>query len=476
MIAHRSRLLPFSLAAVLLAPLAAQERTRWPAPASDGRSGVVVVGPPRADAPRVVAPAFSYTNVNATRDLAPQNETSIALDPANPLNLVGGTNDYRYGDAQAGIAVSFDGGETWAADTLDGLHPTTGKYSTQGDPVVASYPGGVFYYSYIDFNRTDEQNRLVVARSTDGGLTWPQVGVIIDHAGAGSHDFEDKEWIAVDDSGSAFDGNVYIAWTRYLTPAFMDVDNRVMFSRSSNGGATFSAPAQISDSIGDYQGTSPAVGPNGEVYVAWYHASTIEFDVSTDGGATFGTDVTVAAISDISNPLPGAFFRVFSFPALAVDRSPAPNGDLYVVWADELGTGSGPDVVLSRSTDGGATWSPPIRVSDDTNGSYQFMPAIAVGPDGAITVSFLDQRNAPGTTLYDLYAARSMNGGLSFRRNRRISDRTSDSQLDGFGGFFIGDYTGLAVKRFHAFPYWTDARPGNANAEGYVLGERHRSR
>jgi hypothetical protein len=448
--------------------LRAQERGRPVGSRASGRSGVVVMGAPRDAGPERIGQGWPGSrNRNTTQDPRPQNETTVALDPLAPLNVVGGTNDYRYGDAQAGVAVSFDGGLTWTADTLDGLDPLTGKYGAQGDPSVAAYPGGVFYYSYIDFNRGDAQNRLCVARSSDGGLTWPQVGVVVDNAGPGSHPFEDKELIAVDATGGAFDGNVYIAWTRY-DPGFFT--NRVMVSRSTDGGATFSAPAQISDlADGCYQGTSPAVGPNGEVYVAWYHCSTIQLDDSGDGGATFGADVTVAAVNDISNPIPGSSFRVFTFPSLAVDTSGGANdGTLYVVWADESGPTGDPDILLARSTNGGVTWSAPIRVSDDTNASYQWMPAIAVGPDGTVTVSFLDERDFPGTGQYHAYATQSTDGGLSFRRNARVSNEASNSFLDGFGGGFIGDYSGVAVARNRFVPYWSDCRPSNGNAEGYA--------
>ncbi len=429
------------------------------------RSGVVVLGAPHGLQQLTTQPFPRPPNVNTTQNGAPQNETTIAIDPDNSRNLVGGTNDYRYGDAQAGVATSLDGGRTWSADTLNGLDTTLGKYDAQGDPAIAPYRGGVFYYAFIDFNRGDDQNRLGVARSNDGGVTWPQLGVVIDHPGPGAHDFEDKEYIAVDSTGGAFDGNVYISWTRFPVVG----STRVMFARSLDGGASFSSPAQISDSTIGYQGSVPAVGPNGELYVAWLRSNRIEIDKSFNGGMSFREDRLVAVISPQSFPPPGAFFRGNSFPTIAVDRSGGPsNGNVYVAWGDGVGTGLGPDVLFTRSTDGGRSWSQPIRVSDDENGSYQFFPWISVSPDGTIAVVFFDQRDAPGTRFYDTTIARSFDGGLSFERNRCVSTQTSDSFNDGFGGSFIGDYNGLTSCRWFAHPYWTDIRDATANAEGFA--------
>lgn len=435
-------------------------------PAADSpRSGVVEMGPPIVGPGIPTGEGPGGTNVNVTQDPEAQNETSIAADPADPLNLVAGANDYRYGDAQAGIAYSFDGGATWVADTLDGLDTDLGKFDAQGDPAIAAYRNGVFHYAFIDFSRTTAENRLAVATSFDGGVTWPQLGVIADHTGPGSHDFEDKEYIAVDETGGAFDGNVYVSWTRFPAAG----SSRIMFSRSTDGGATFSAPVQISDSTFGYQGSVPAVGPDGELYVVWQHGSEIEIDKSTDGGLTWGADTTVAFISPIPSPLPGAFFRDNSFPTIAVDRSGGPNhGSVYVAWADNVGVGMGPDVLLSRSTDGGQAWSNKVRVSDDTNREYQWFPWISVDPSGNLDVVFFDRRDAPASTRYHTYHARSTDGGNSFGVNRRVSEEISESLNDGFGGGFIGDYNGIVSTSEATHPYWTDVRDSNANAEGYT--------
>ena len=197
---------PF-LALTFLSSFAVQERVRS-VPRAAGLSGVVALGPPRRTIACIAQPAPLSRNRDMTQEGAPQNETWIALDPAAPLNVIGVSNDYRFGDAQAGVSVSLDGGTSWSASTLAALNPLSAKYSTQGDPGVAAYPGGTFFCSYIDFNRSDDQNRLCVARSDDGGLTWPTGGVVRDNSGPFPLAFEDKPLVAVDATGGAFDGNV----------------------------------------------------------------------------------------------------------------------------------------------------------------------------------------------------------------------------------------------------------------------------
>jgi hypothetical protein len=418
------------------------------------RSGVVEVLPPTLE-PGSDVESRALDNVNVTQNGNPQNETSIAADPQNPMNLLGGTNDYRFGDSDAGVAYSFDGGATWTASTLDGIDSSFGKYTTQGDPALAAY---------IDFNRDDDQNRLAVATSWDGGVTWPQLGVIVDHTGGGSHDFEDKEYIAVDNTGGRFDGNIYVSWSRF----FASGDSRIFFSRSIDGGATFSTPMPISDGTG-VQGSVPAVGPSGHVYVVWMQENSLRLDKSTDGGVTWGSDVFVSSIDHLPSPLPGADFRVNSFPTIAVDRPFGSLQDLvYVAWADESVGGQGPDVLFRRSVDGGRTWSPSIRVSDDTNESFQWFPWMSVDPDGSIDVVFSDRRENPNSPRYHTYLARSTDYGVSFGANTRLSDTVSDATYDGFGGLFIGDYNGLVSTSLGARPFWTDTRPSNGDAEGYT--------
>lgn len=413
------------------------------------------------------------TNVNVTQQADRQNETSIALDSDDVGNLVVGTNDYRNGDVDAGVAYSFDHGHTWTANTLAGLHASYGKYDAQGDPAVGGLRGGKFHYAFIDFDRDEPggtfENRLAVATSSDGGVTWPLLGVIVDHQDpppvGTQHDIEDKPYLAVDRTGGPRDGNIYVTWTRFVPAG----SGRIMFSRSTDGGTSFSTPMQISDVASLFtQGSQPVIGPNGEIYVVWINSSTLRIDKSTDGGMSWGTDVVVASVHHVPNPLPGAQFQVPTFPSMAVDPV---SGNVYVVWQDAGDGGTSPDILCTRSVNGGADWSTPIRVSDDDllDNSYQFFPWICVKPgSGYIQVVFLDRRDAPMSTFYHAYYAMSDDQGLSFSPNVRLSDAISNAANDGFGGAFIGDYIGITASLRRVYACWTDIRGANANQEAYT--------
>lgn len=406
-------------------------------------------------------PAHSAPNVNVTQNAEPQNTTTIAAAPDNPMNLVVSSNDYRNGDVQAGVACSFDGGVTWTADTLDAVNPASGIFDAQGVGSVAAGRGGAFHYAFADFDRGGNfDNRLVVATSTDGGVTWPTLVAPI--TVFGGVPAIGKPDVAVDLTGGAFDGSVYVAWAEF---GFFGTE--VVLARSRNGGATFSS-VKVDDNFQGCQ-VQVAVGPDGQVYVAWFQNGNLMIDRSTDGGLTFGTDQLVTPITPVSSPLPGAAFRVNQNPSLAVDLSGGPaNGNLYLAWADQIGVGQGPDAVIVRSTDGGTSWSGPIRVSKDTNGSYQFFPSLTVNRNGVVSALFLDRRRSPGSTLYDAFLAQSFDGGQTFLRNHRISARMSDAANDGFSGVYVGDYTGIASSGNRVFPCWADCRQLANTAEAYM--------
>ncbi len=378
-----------------------------------------------------------------------QNETPGAASPLNMDIVLAGANDYRDGDASGGFYRTTDGCNTWF-DALVTRGPTAYNYDAAGDPVTSVDNTGRMYVAYIAFDRSDEENGLYVQTSTDNGLNWSDPAVVVEHRGPGSHDFEDKPYAACDYSpGSPYENNYYITWTKFTYGA------PIYFSRSTDGGASFSTPAQISTSL-SCQFSCPAVGPNGEVYAVWfdYSGSYIKFDRSTDGGLTWGPDITVTSLDDDFPSNPCGTFRTPSYPVIGCDISGGPyNGWIYVCWADARG--GDPDIYFCRSTDGGTSWSTPIVVNDDGTSRWQWWQWMAVHPTtGAIGMSWLDRREDPAGCEYRTYATVSSDGGATWLANFPVSDIASDPS----GSTWLGDYCGTTFRTDGFYSVWVDMR------------------
>jgi hypothetical protein len=399
----------------------------------------------------------TFPNIRANQDLSglSQNETSISINPLNFSNLVGGWNDYRLSeteDVKIGYGYSMDGGLTWGDGVLTGF-PT---YDAQGDPAMAFDRTGKVFCALIAFDRSMIDNGVYVSVSSDGGQNW---GSPVPINVSGSEEFNDKPYIAVDITNSPFKNNVYVTWTIF------GWEYPIYLSRSTNGGASFSSPVRVSGS--DYtQGSIPVVGPGGGVFVAWIDYATgnqLKMNASYDGGLSFEPDRTIANITPLPSSLnPG--FRVNSFPIMAADISNGPNrGNLYTCWGDNRNGDA--DIYFTRSTNDGVNWSSPIRVNDDavSNGRDQWFPWLSMDANGNVVVIFMDRRNDASNLYYDIYLARSVDGGLTFEDNVLVTTASSDPRTD-FGGTFIGDYNGVASTFDTSYPLWCDTRNGEQDA------------
>lgn len=370
-------------------------------------------------------------------------EVTISVNPINPLNLAAGANiDYYY--------YSMDGGLTW---TEGQLSSTLGVW---GDPCVLFDAEGNLYYSHLSFPIAGNWlDRIVVQRSTDGGITWS------DGAGVGLNPpkDQDKEWLTTDQTNSAFRNNLYVAWTEfdaYGSPNHQD-STRILFSRSTDFGESWSQPVRVSDFGGNcldgdstVEGAVPAVGPYGEIYTSWAGPLGIMFDKSTDGGVTFGADIFVT-----SQPggwdfdVPG-IFRCNGLPVTACDISNSPyRSHIYILWSDQRNGLHDTDVFLIKSTDGGENWSGIKRVNDDTTGTHQFFPWMSIDPmSGVIWVVFYDRRDHLGDTT-DVYLARSEDGGEKFE-----NFKVSETPFKPDPSVFFGDYINIAARAGKVYPIW----------------------
>lgn len=459
------------------------------------------------------------TNVRVSHDTyLAHSEPEIAENPLNPLNLVGGskffTNPARY-QFKIGYYTSFDGGCTW---TDGGFLPGYEQYTLTSDISFAFGRHNEVYAAVLVDGETGngQFSGVAVSRSTDGGRHFaPPVLIHPDPTGA---TFSDKPWIGVDDTNGPYAGSIYIAWN-------LD-DNTspsapIYFSRSTDGGKTFSPGVEISGdsplcqfgepaggalSCNSALGATPVISPDGTISVVYAYLDpdrSDEGDIgliqngndqasinlgsqsslascrplspdrfththlfvvqSRDGGATWSAPIDAATVYDVPFHFNNSCFRNFSLPAFAADST---NGTLYLSWADERNGDA--DILLERSTDGGATWSAPVRVNDDPvgDGKDQFQPQVAVAPNGVVSVMFFDRRNDPNNILIDTYLAQSTDGGQSFHPNMRVTSVSWNPSIDapvpddGSGSTFIGDYQGLAVDNHFAHVFWNDTRTG----------------
>jgi hypothetical protein len=416
-------------------------------------------------------------NVQASGGGSPVNETPIAVDPRKPSHLLTGGNDYNCPNVQ-GFYGSSNMGSTWNHTCLGSLSGGSGL----GDPVVGydlkhnAFIGGI--------DGLGSQNVIVLEKSTNNGNTWsaPSLAVspIAPYLGI------DKPWMQIDDTPtSSWPNWIYISTTEF------DSSNNSLIgvAHSSDGGVTFTNVAvdavvyPIVDQFSDL-----AIGKDGSVYATWMRCSAtgptgdcggtvamIMFSKSLDGGGTWSAPKMVAKVNlapDSCNAfygcVPNTGERVSNVPAIDVDRTAgAYSNRLYVVMYNY--TGNKLEVQVSRSTNGGTTWKHPVQVSTITQD--QFFPWLTDNENGVVGVTWLDRRNDPANINYDMYSSTSINGGVAFTPAVRVSTVSSNPFNDGFGGSFMGDYTGNIWSEVTLFASWTDTRSGIAQDEvgGYKI-------
>jgi hypothetical protein len=443
-------------------------------------------------------------NFLVTPTKGPANELVIAVNPKDPLNLVAGAKDYALGTAHpcaaagdgatypinvwSGVYWSRDGGRTWSdalmpghpADAANATHPNR-AWPCNSDPVVVFGEDGTAYYSGLGIRGPTapdpahpclERNRSVwLMKSTDGGATWKDFSCVASttalNAGAAG-EVVDKQWFAVDGS------NVYFTYMEF-NPGELDLK----FRRSTDGGATWGPELALIETpvsgggpdaaVGGRQFTMPAVGPKGEVYVIWRSFGSddgVYFTRSLDQGLTFEAPRRIASITGLPGSFGGAAYRVNSLPVLAVDRGTGPHsGHLYLVWPD-YGEGDA-DIMISRSTDGGLTWTPANLHGNrpEADGTEQFLPWVAVAPGGDVHVAWLDTRNTHNASRLDVYHTVSRDGGDTWAPERRLNALAIETEAcrHQSGANFIGDYLGLAASDLAVHPFWPDGRGGKCN-------------
>ena len=449
--------------------------------------------------------ADDLASQTGTVSLHSEVEPWIDVNPTDADNIVGIYQQDRWsnGGARGLVAsISSDGGATWTQVVIPGISDCSGGiYDRSTDPWVTFGPDGTLYQLALSFNDLvppfdedeggDFDHALLASRSLDGGLTWSAPIEVIRDLDANV--FNDKQSITADPNDSDV---VYSVWDRLVFPTSERASVIAGFNTSAYRGPTWFArsttagtsweparkifdPGQENQTIGNQIVALPDNAAfDGELIdvfdlikisrgaIATGNFYKVALIRSEDQGSTWGPlarngKVTPIVVDDlrtieVSDPETGDPVRAGDIiPDVAV----APNGDLYTVWQDARPNGLQADaIVVSKSTDGGFTWSPFVKVNKTpTNiavGNQQaFTPSVQVAADGAVAVTYYDFRsNDAGSDLKTDYwmvhchpaATVSCTAAADWSNEIRVTNSSFDMRQAPFaGGFFTGDYEGL---------------------------------
>ncbi|MFF4393752.1 Ig-like domain-containing protein [Streptomyces sp. NPDC001552] len=389
-----------------------------------------------------------------------------------------------------------------------------------GDPVLGFDAEGRIFVTHLsrgglNTNPTPARLGVGVGRINDTTTTGNQTYTPVQVSPNGNID-HDKPWLVVDSNPtSPYVGNLYIVWTELPAAG----GSRILFSRSTNGGTTWSAAAALSQAGEGFVWPShAAVAHNGDLYVA-YHTHTCEVGPTAATEGTLGTiqllrdgsgggdfeagtprqrtvpfspgeaDVTCNRQNDPATEIPGTDFWLQGSVQPYILPDPARAGNVYVVANDDpnnnYGDGDDADVVIARSTDNGVNFSRG-RVDHGPGQTFAVMPNAHIDQDGNAVVTWYDNRSGRrngGTGpsgednfLLELYGTTSRDGGQTWTQDFRVSDSPFDPDRNApcrFGNFAgcgtmvagetrrtlrIGEYNGLWTVNGIAYASWT----GNA--------------
>jgi hypothetical protein len=464
--------------------------------------GVFGSGPARKlGEPICSTPTQTAANVNTDCEgTGPHNETTIAVNPTNPLNMIAGANDYQLAINPGGSVssstesrahVTTDGGHTWTTYPLD----ATSTYQATGDPAVAFDAAGNAYYATLGFRFVGPVNALspdiIVHVSKDGGVNWTTKRLAAGSGNFGSPgDLLDKEYVA-----AWGDGNAIVTYGDFrLGQKGSFISAKIYATVTGDAGATWTKPVVISGDFDESFVSVPTVSSDGRVFVAFLNTTDLTtgrddyevVEVNPTTGARVAGPFKVATTIDGFTDYPFAFGRqtyedsLFrSWAAGNITADPTNPAHLAVVWSDmrnsqlpapedpyEADTNS--DVIVSQSFDSGRTWSTASAIARTND---QFQPWGAYDNGGRLRIGFFDRAGDAANHTYGYtLATETSAGSLAFSltelstmrsdptKNNRWFAGTVDPAFP-FATTFIGDYSGIAATPAGGVvATWTDLR------------------
>jgi hypothetical protein len=434
-------------------------------------------------------------------------EPWVDVNPRNANNIVAFWQQDRWSDGGSrGLVagVSIDGGTSWTSVVVPGITQCSGgSFPRATDPWLSFGPSGVLHQISLSLEIDPPvgrpggfgRNALLVSRSLNGGLSWTRPITIIEDENP--RFLNDKQSITADPTDRNL---VYAVWDRLKqstgniinperVPGDLSFKGAAMFSRSTDGGASWEPASVLYDpgAIAQTIGNQLLVLPDGtlvaffdEILGARKDAGPEPFNLalkrSFDKGQTWlpaGRPIRTNKLLPLGTVTPDAHRPIRDGQLLfdvAVDRT---TGALYAVWQDARFSGFEFDeAAFSMSTDGGQTWTTPIKVNQTPARGLPalrrqaFLPSVAVLGDGTVVVTYYDFRNDDSSgELADYFAVHCHDGcarGSSWGNEVRLTNTAFDIlEAPVARGLFLGDYVGLATARADAFALFTQPHSGD---------------
>jgi len=445
---------------------------------------VVVSGPSPLEACKAqdaAQPGRNFFNAEVEPQVALHGSKAIAMWHEDRWSGGGGHG--------IGFGISSDGGATWtptkampwdacAPGVPSGTPSSLTGYLRNSDPWVSFGPDGTAYASALAFNIAvpNWANAVAVATMKPSKTTWSYVQPIPGSAFTQFAQSTDKNSTTADPKIA---GTAYTVWDTLIEPTDNPDDNPhtssytgpAYFSKTTDWGKTWSQAKVIIDTgqrqqtIGNiivvdarngtlYNFTNMILPPNTPRQGTRTNQQ-VAFVKSTDGGDTWTAPQIIAPFNSLGvrDPNTGESLRVGDgLEEVAIDPS---NGKLYVVWESssnyqkqlkQSAAAWDDQILLSASSDGGATWTSPSVVHQLASGLPTFTPTIAVN-GGRVAVTYYDNRYLqPGQTVNlptDYWVAYSIDGGATFGNEQHIDGSFDSRTAPVARGFFLGDYEGL---------------------------------
>ncbi len=441
-------------------PLVLKEAHEWMLTHQD-----LVPGPAEKDAapePGAKAAVNGEQRISGFQAAA-RSESDIRVNYWDPMKIVAASNNISNGGSQAQF-YSLDGGATWGQTTL----PLITGDAFHSDPTVDWTSDGTAWSTTIGINSSATSLRMRAYKSTDNGVTWT-----FDATFSGSQTSADKQIMWVDHSAtSPYKDNIYVIWHNGA-PAFIN--------RRTGPAGSWQTPVQVSgaESTGTAIGADVKTNASGDVFGFWPATGNRKVFVvkSTNGGVSYGVPVHIATtFGSFSLGVPSFNGRRPLMYVSAGAYRTAFKDLVYATWTDLTGASGcnsaanepGSNVAstcrtriwFSRSTNGGATWSPPTMINNQESLNDQFNQWMVVDETtGAMGIVYYDTVGDPGRKKADVWYQSSYDDGVTWLPAVKLTSASTDETAAGAdSGNQFGDYNGLSGIAGQFFPSWTDRR------------------